>query len=117
MSVIPPELTMTQDLQTQDPQLHPLHRFRLVYSENPDALRSSLVNMLDARDIDFGGDLEHFHSISAFLPLKHLDLIYSACTVSLSMRLPEIGKVKQKIALARRRPCQLRGHPDQVRHR
>ena len=95
MSVIPPELTMIQK-----PQLHPLHRFRLVYSENPDTLRNSLVNLLGARDIDFGGDMEQFHSISALLPLKHLDLIYSACTVSLSMRLPEIGKVKQKIALA-----------------
>jgi AraC-like DNA-binding protein len=83
----------------QDAQVHPLHRFRLVYSGNPDELSHSLVNQLQARDIDIGGDLRHFHSISAFLPLKHLDLIYSACTAPLSMRLPEVGKVKQKIAL------------------
>jgi AraC-like DNA-binding protein len=94
VSVIPPELTMLRD-----PQFHPLHRFRLVCSENPDELSNSLVKMLNARDIDFGGDMEHFHSISAFLPLRHLDLIYSACTVPISMRLPETNKVKQKIAL------------------
>src|SRR5580658_4411640 len=89
-----PRLTMIQN-----PQPHPLHRFRLVCSRNPDELSNSLVDLHKARDIDFGGDLQNFHSISAFLPLKHLDLAYSDCTASLNMTLPAIGKVKQKIAL------------------
>jgi AraC-like DNA-binding protein len=82
-----------------NPPLHPLHRFRLVHSGNPDELSNSLVNLHRARDIEFGEDPGHFRSISAFLPLRHLDLIYSACTAPLNMRLPGINKVKQKIAL------------------
>jgi AraC-like DNA-binding protein len=83
----------------ENPQLHPLRRFRLVYSGNPDELSNSLVSLHKARDVDFGGDMRDFHSISALLPLKNLDLIFSACTAPLNMKLPEIGKVKQKIAL------------------
>jgi AraC-like DNA-binding protein len=82
-----------------NPPLHPLHRFRLVHSGNPDELSNSLVNLHRAQDIEFGEDPGHFRSISAFLPLRHLDLIYSACTAPLNMRLPGINKVKQKIAL------------------
>src|SRR5579872_4748780 len=78
---------------------HPLHRFRLVCSGNPDDLSRTLADVHHARNIDFGSDLHGFHSISALLPLRNVDLIFGACTAPVNMTLPESGMVKQKIAL------------------
>jgi AraC-like DNA-binding protein len=80
-------------------QLRPLHRFRKVDSGNPKELSDSLINIHHARNVEFGGDLRDFHSTWALLPMRNLDLIFSTCTAPVSMTLPEVGKVKQKIAL------------------
>jgi len=84
---------------TDNPPPHPLHRFRLWHSGNPVELSNSLVNLHHARDVEFGRDLRNFRAVSALLPLKHLDLIFSSCSAPLTMKLPEMSKVKQRIAL------------------
>src|ERR1700722_7602564 len=91
---LPSRLTMNDSA-----PLHPLHRFRKLCSDNPEELGNSLVSLHKARDVEFGGDLRDFRSVLALLPMKNLDLIFSACTARLNMTLPEIGKVKQKFAL------------------
>jgi AraC-like DNA-binding protein len=81
------------------PPSHPLHKFQLFHGGRPDALREALFNALGAREIEIDGDLRDFQAASAYLRLKHLELIYSNTSTMLRLKLPEIKMVKQQFVL------------------
>jgi AraC-like DNA-binding protein len=83
-----------------DPPRHnPLHRHQLINGASPAALRDALMTVLGAREVDLDGEVEDFRASLAFLKLKRLELIFSDSNAAMRMRLPEIGMVKQQIAV------------------
>jgi AraC-like DNA-binding protein len=78
---------------------HPLHRFPLVNTSDPNEVRSLLLDVFDARYFDVRQDSRPFHVAWNYARLKQLDLGYAHYNSAVSVGVAGIGMVRQMFSL------------------
>jgi AraC-like DNA-binding protein len=78
---------------------HPLHRFPLVETSDPNVVRHLLRRVFDARYFDVRQDSRPFHVAWNFTRLKHIDLGYSHYNSAASIGIAGIDMVRQMFSL------------------
>jgi AraC-like DNA-binding protein len=78
---------------------HPLHRFPLVDTNDPNVVRHLLRRVFDARYFDVRHDSRPFHVAWNFTRLKHIDLGYSHYNSPVSVGIAGISMVRQMFSL------------------
>jgi AraC-like DNA-binding protein len=77
----------------------PLHRYPLIDTRAPDAVRDMLVGNFGARGFDLRRQESEFRWLASHLRFKTLDLTFSNCTSACRVVLPAIDMVKQRFVL------------------
>ena len=81
------------------PPRHPLHRFPLVNTSDPNEVRSLLLDVFDARYFDVRQDSRPFHVAWNYARLKQLDLGYAHYNSAVSVGIAGIDMVRQSFSL------------------
>lgn len=81
------------------PPRHPLHRFPLVDTSDPNEVRSLLLDVFDARYFDVRQDSRPFHVAWNYARLKQLDLGYAHYNSAVSVGIAGIDMVRQMFSL------------------
>jgi len=81
------------------PPRHPLHRFPLVNTSDPNEVRSLLLDVFDARYFDVRQDSRPFHVAWNYARLKQLDLGYAHYNSAVTVGIAGIDMVRQSFSL------------------
>lgn len=81
------------------PGSHPLHRFPLIDTRNPDEFTRQLVRHFGALAVDMRADPALFEAHRNYIRIRNVHLVFGVCTDAYQVRFPGATTVKQQFAL------------------